>query len=141
MEQRLSIVTLGVADIARARGFYEALGWAASRSSNDQIVFFQLAGMALALYGGDDLAADARVAPGAAGAARITLAHNAHDRAEVDALLAAAERAGATILKPAEDASWGGYSGYFADPDGHAWEIAWNPHTPLKADGSFVLAD
>ena len=141
MEQRLSIVTLGVADVARARGFYEALGWTASRASNDEIVFFQLAGMALALYAGDDLAGDARVASGGGGSARITLAHNAHDRAEVDALLAAAERAGATIVKPAGDVFWGGYSGYFADPDGHAWEIAWNPHTPLQADGSFVLAD
>lgn len=84
MEQRLSIVTLGVADVARARGFYEALGWTASRSSNDEIVFFQLAGMALALYAGDDLAEDARVASGGGGSARITLAHNAHDRAEVD---------------------------------------------------------
>ena len=76
-----------------------------------------------------------------AGSARVTLAHNARDRAEVDALLAEAERAGATILKPAEDVFWGGYSGYFADPDGHAWEVAWNPHTPLRADGGFVLAD
>ena len=140
MEQRLSIVTLGVADVARARGFYEALGWIASASSNDEIVFFQLTGMALALYAGDDLAGDARVAPGGAGSARVTLAHNARDRAEVDALLAEAERAGATILKPAEDVFWGGYSGYFADPDGHAWEVAWNPHTPLRADGGFVLA-
>lgn len=97
--------------------------------------------MALALYAGDDLAENARVSSGGAGSARITLAHNAHDRAEVDALLAAAERPGATIVKPAEDVFWGGYSGYFCDPDGHAWEIAWNPHTPLQADGGFVLAD
>ena len=143
MEQRLSLVTLGVADIARSRRFYEqGLGWKASSVGNESVVFFQLGGMVLALFGRAALAADARLAdPGPAGFSGIALAHNVRHREAVDAVLAEAERAGGRILKPAEDAFWGGYSGYFADPDGHAWEVAWNPQFRLRDDGGLELPD
>ena len=139
MEQRLSLVTLGVADLERARRFYEdGLGW---RRGNDhpEVVFYQLGGMVLALFSREALAADARIPAEGSGFGGITLAYNARTRAEVDAVLAQAEAAGAKILKPAEDAFWGGYSGYFADPDGHPWEVAWNPEWTLADDGSVRL--
>jgi catechol 2,3-dioxygenase-like lactoylglutathione lyase family enzyme len=139
MEQRLSIVTLGVADLARSRRFYERLGWKASGASTQDIVFFQLGGSALSLYGREALAHDAVLPAEGTGFGGITLAHNVRSREEVDAVLKQAQAAGARVLKPAEDAFWGGYSGYFADPDGHPWEIAWNPHSPLLDDGSFRL--
>jgi uncharacterized protein len=141
MEQRLSLVTLGVADLERSRRFYEdGLGW---RRGNDhaEVVFFQLGGMVLALWGRDALAGDARL-PGAGagdGFGGIALAYNTRAREDVDAVLKEAEAAGATILKPAENTSWGGYSGYFADPDGHLWEVAWNPDWTLAEDGSVRL--
>lgn len=138
MEQRLSVVSLGVADLAASRTFYERLGWSASPASNDQIVFFQLGGIVLGLYGRSALAADANLSPGH-GFGGVALAHNARSKEEVDTLLAEAERAGARILKPAEEVFWGGYSGYFADPDGHPWEVAWNPHFPIREDGSIEL--
>ena len=141
MDQRLSLVTLGVSDVAQARAFYERLGWRAAEESTDEIVFFQMnGGFALGLYGRAALAEETKLPDAGPGFGGITLAHNLPTRAAVDALLAEAERAGATILKPAEDVFWGGYSGYFADPDGHAWEVCWNPHMPLGPDGSFVLA-
>ncbi len=140
MDQRLSIVTLGVADVGRSRGFYERLGWTAASSSQEAIVFFQLGGMALALYGRDALAEDARIPAGPSGFGAITLAYNARTREDVDAVLAEAAKAGATILKAAEDVFWGGYSGYFADPDGHPWEVCWNPYFKLEADGRLTLA-
>ena len=139
MEQRLSLVTLGVADLERARRFYEhGLGW---RRGNDhpEVVFYQLGGMVLALWGRDALAKDARLPEVGSGFGGIALAYNARTREEVDAVLAEAEAAGAKILKPAEDAVWGGDSGYFADPDGHLWEIAWNPEWTLAEDGSVRL--
>jgi hypothetical protein len=139
MEQRLSLVTLGVADLERARRFYEdGLGW---RRGNDhpEVAFYQIGGAVLALFGRDALAADARVAAAGSGFGGVALAYNTRTREEVDAVLAEAEAAGATILKPAEDAFWGGYSGYFADPDGHLWEIAWNPDWTLTEDGSVRL--
>jgi uncharacterized protein len=139
MEQRLSLVTLGVADLERARRFYEnGLGW---RRGNDhaEVVFYQLGGMVLALWGRDALAQDAHLPNAGSGFGGIALAYNARTRAEVDAVLAEAEAAGAKILKPAEDAFWGGYSGYFADPDGHLWEVAWNPEWALADDGSVRL--
>ena len=139
MEQRLSLVTLGVADLERARRFYEdGLGW---RRGNDhpEVVFYQLGGMVLALWGRDALAQDAHLPNAGRGFGGIALAYNARTRAEVDAVLAEAEAAGAKILKPAEDAFWGGYSGYFADPDGHLWEVAWNPEWTLADDGSVSL--
>ena len=139
MEQRLSLVTLGVADLERARRFYEdGLGW---RRGNDhpEVVFYQLGGMVLALWSRDALAQDAHLSGAGSGFSAIALAYCTRTREEVDAVLAAAEAAGAKILKPAEDAFWGGYSGYFADPDGHPWEVAWNPDWTLADDGSVRL--
>ena len=142
MEQSLSLVTLGVADLARSRRFYEeGLGWRASGASTGEVAFFQLGGIALALWGREALAEDARLpAPGPSGAfGGIALAHNVRTREEVDAVLARARAAGGRVLRPGEDASWGGYTGYFADPDGHLWEVAWNPHFTLREDGSLGL--
>jgi catechol 2,3-dioxygenase-like lactoylglutathione lyase family enzyme len=139
MEPRLSLVTLGVADVARSRRFYEALGWRASGASAGEVAFFQLGGLALALFGRAALAADAGLPDAGPGFGGVALAHNVRARAEVDTVLERARAAGARILTPARDTDWGGYAGYFADPDGHAWEIAWNPHFPLRADGALEL--
>jgi len=139
MEQRISIVTLGVADLNRSREFYERLGWRRSMAKSEGIVFFQAGGIALALYPRDELAKDANVAANGDGFKAISLAYNARNRAEVDAVLKEAETAGAKILKPAQEAFWGGYSGYFSDPDGFLWEVAWNPFFPLAEDGSIRL--
>ena len=138
MEPRVSLITLGVSDVARSRRFYEALGWRVSGASQEDVAFFQLGGMALSLWGRAQLAADANVAdePGFSG---VALAHNARTREAVDAILAEARTAGARILKPAQPTPWGGYAGYFADPDGHLWEVAWNPHFPLRPDGGLEL--
>jgi len=138
MEPRISLVTLGVADMARARRFYEALGWHASGQA-EGVTFFQAGGMILSLYGREALAEDAHLPAEGTGFGGITLAYNVRDRADVDRALEEAKAAGAVILKPAEDVFWGGYSGYFADPDGHAWEVAWNPHFPLAEDGTIRL--
>lgn len=140
MDARLSLVTLGVADLGRALAFYRsALGWRPSSASVGDVSFFQLGGVVLALYPRPLLAADARVADPPPGFGGITLAQNVRTRDDVDRTLADAARAGATILKPAEDAKWGGRSGYFADPDGHPWEIAWNPGFPMDEDGTIRL--
>jgi len=136
MEQRVSLVTLGVADVRRARGFYEALGWTCSNDSEAQgVAFFQAGGMILALWGRGDLAADSAVTDGG-GWGGVTLAHNVRSPDEVDALLADAERAGASIGRPGAATFWGGYSGVFVDPDGHPWEVAHNPHWTIREDGS-----
>lgn len=146
MEQRVSLVTLGVADLARARAFYEALGWTTGAEPGDDVVFFQAGGMVLALWSRAALAADSGVEDGATAAASsgpgwggITLAHNVGSPAEVDAVLDEAARAGATITRGGAPTFWGGYSGVFLDPDGHAWEVAHNPHWRLGADGSVSL--
>ena len=139
MEPRISLITLGVADIGRARRFYEALGWKASGPSNDSVVFFQLGGIILSLYGRESLAADARLPPAGEGFGGTALAYNGRTREEVDAALALAASVGGRILKPAEEVFWGGYSGYFADPDGHVWEVAWNPGFPIADDGTISL--
>ena len=129
MEPRLSLVTLGVSDLARARQFYaEGLGLPLQPQSNDDVAFFALHGVWLSLYPRPALAADAGLAPEGSGFRSFTLAHNVRTKAEVDALLAQAERAGAQIVRPAQEVFWGGYSGYFADPDGFLWEVAYNPH-------------
>ena len=144
MEQRLSLVTLGVRDLSRARKFYEeGLGWTRSAGVEGEVAFYQLGGMIFALWGRDQLAEDARaeavaIAPGKSFGG-MALAYNARDEAAVDAVLKEAEAAGATVLKPAAKTSWGGYAGYFADPDGHPWEVAWNPFWTLKADGTVSL--
>ena len=137
MQQRVSLVTLGVADTARARAFYEALGWEGESPDGD-VVFFQAGGMILALWGRDDLAHDSTVTDGG-GWGGVTLAYNAASPTEVDAVLAAAEAAGATIGRTGATTFWGGYSGIFVDPDGHPWEVAHNPGWRLAADGSAHL--
>jgi catechol 2,3-dioxygenase-like lactoylglutathione lyase family enzyme len=139
MEQRLSLVTLGVVDLERARRFYEnGLGWRRG-NSHPEVAFYQIGGAVLALWGREALAQDAGLPDAGSGFGGIALAYNARTREEVDAVLAEAEAAGATILKAAEDAFWGGYSGYFADPDGHVWEVAWNPEWTVADDGSVRL--
>jgi hypothetical protein len=139
MEPRLSLVTLGVADIARARKFYEALGFKAGKASNDTVTFFPAGGVVLALFGRASLADDAGVADSAAGFSGVALAHNAHSEADVDKSLAEAVSSGAKLIKPARKTFWGGYSGYFADPDGHLWEVAHNPYFQFDAEGRVVL--
>ena len=139
MEQRLSLITLGVADLTRARAFYERLGWQASARGNADIVFFQLNGFVLALYGRAALAEDAALPDSGPVFGGIALAYNVRERGDVDGVLAAAQAAGGRILKPARDAFWGGYSGYFADPDGHPWEVAWNPGFSISPDGTVTL--
>jgi uncharacterized protein len=139
MEPRLSIVTLGVTDVGRSRAFYERLGWRASSASQDDVVFFQGGGVVLALYPRALLAEDATVPAAGSGFRGITLAHNVRAKEEVSAVLREAESAGGRVLKTARDVFWGGHSGYFSDPDGHLWEVAWNPHFPLTADGRVQL--
>ena len=134
----MSLVTLGVADVERARTFYEALGWQTRAEPGDDIVFFQTGGMIVALWSRALLAEDTAAAD-AGGWGGITLAHNVRSPAEVDAALAEAERAGASIRRAGAETEWGGYSGVFVDPDGHAWEIAHNPHWTIEADGSTKL--
>jgi uncharacterized protein len=136
MEQRISLVTLGVNDLATSKRFYvEGLGWKPA-FQNKEIVFFQTGGMVFALFLRDKLAEDLQADPATFGRAGIALAYNVRAKNEVDPLMKQAEAAGATILKLAQEASWGGYSGYFADPDGFAWEVAWNPAWHLAKDGS-----
>jgi len=137
MEQRVSLVTLGVGDPGRSRAFYEALGWRGVSPDGD-VVFFQAGGMILALWGRDKLAADSGVADGG-GWGGVTLAYNVRAPAVVDAILDRAEAAGATIARAGAPTSWGGYSGVFVDPDGHPWEVAHNPHWALGDDGSVRL--
>ena len=138
MDQRVSLITLGVADLDRARRFYEALGWRRG-NRDDGVVFFQIPGAVFALWSRAALAADARVTDTGASFGGMTLAYNARSREDVDAVLAEAKAMGAKILKPAEEVFWGGYSGYFADPDGHAWEVAWNPGWLLDDVGRVSL--
>ncbi|WP_194819344.1 VOC family protein [Nocardia sp. XZ_19_385] len=140
MEQRITLVTLGVSDLARAKRFYEALGWRGQEV--EETVFFQAGGLGLVLWDRDKLAQDCGVAPGlSSGFGGIALAHNVRSDAEVDALLAVVAEAGGTITKPAVVNAVGFYSGAFVDPDGHAWEVAHNPTFPLAEDGSLTLPD
>jgi len=139
LEQRLSLVTLGVADLTRAREFYEALGWKSGAAPADDVVFFQTGGMIVALWGRDQLAEDSGVDdPGGGGG--VTLAYNTRSPEEVDAVIAEAERAGARIPRHGAETFWGGYSGAFLDPDGHPWEVAHNPHWTIEDDGSVTLS-
>lgn len=135
MDQRVSFITLGVSDLGRSKAFYERLGWTASPASQDSIVFFDLNGVVLGLFGRKALAEDAGVPDGAAGFSAITLACNQRSEAEVNAVMREAESAGAVIVTPAEKVFWGGYRGYFTDPDGHIWEIAHNPFAPIDSEG------
>lgn len=140
---RISLVTLGVADVARSTQFYLALGWPMSSSSvPGEVSFFRTVGGILALYGRNDLAADATVEVGSGQTPSfrgVALAINLEDPTQVDAALDAATAAGGRLVKPAQPTEWGGYSGYFADPDGHLWEVAHNPGWPLDATGLPIL--
>jgi predicted lactoylglutathione lyase len=138
MDQRVSLVTLGVSDLERARAFYEALGWTSGAAPADDVVFFQAVGMIVALWGRDQLAEDSGVSDNG-GWGGITLAYNARSPEAVDAVIAEAEAAGATIPRHGAETAWGGYSGVFVDPDGHPWEVAHNPHWTLRDDGSVSL--
>jgi predicted lactoylglutathione lyase len=138
VEQRLSLITLGVADLGRASAFYEALGWRTGSAPADDVVFFQSGGLIVALWGRDQLAEDSGVED-SGGWGGVTLAHNVRSPEEVDAVIAEAERAGARIARPGGKTFWGGYSGVFVDPDGHPWEVAHNPHWTVAEDGSVRL--
>jgi uncharacterized protein len=140
MEPWISLLTLGVRDIERSRRFYrDGLGWPESAAGTADVAFFRTGGVVLALYRRDLLAADANLSPEGSGFAGIGLAHNVATRERVDAALLAAVAAGGTLLKPGTETEWGGYTGYFADPDGFLWEIACNPGFPLREDGSIDL--
>jgi predicted lactoylglutathione lyase len=139
MEQRVSLITLGVGDLHHSRQFYERLGWKSVNAKADGIVFFQVGGMGLALYPRIALAKDANVSPERHGFSGITLAYNARTRDEVDTVLAQAVTAGAKLLKHAQETFWEGYDGYFADPDGFLWEVVWNPFFPIAEDGSIRI--
>jgi predicted lactoylglutathione lyase len=138
MEQRISLITLGVRDLARARAFYEALGWVTRAKPDDDVAFFQAGGMVFALWGRDQLAEDSGVTD-SGGWGGITPAYNTRSPAEVDAVIEEARAAGAEIPREPAETFWGGYSAVFIDPDGHAWEVAHNPHWTVKDDGSVEL--
>ena len=142
MEPRITLITLGVIDLPRAVRFYrDGLGWPTTYQAGEPVAFFNMTGTRLSLYPLDQLAADIspEIQPARTGFGGITLAHNVRTKAEVAGVLALAERAGGRIIKPAQDAYWGGHSGYFSDLDGHYWEVAWNPGLPLDADGFMNL--
>ncbi len=140
MEQRISLVTLAVADVGRSRAFYEQLGWRGHEM--EETVFFQAGGQAVVLWGRAKLADDAGISDdGGCSFSGIALAHNVRSRQEVDEIVAAAATAGAEVTKPPAETFYGGYAGYFRDPDGHVWEVAHNPGFTLGADGTLTLPD
>jgi predicted lactoylglutathione lyase len=138
VDQRLSLVMLGVTDLARARAFYEALGWTSGAAPADDVVFFQAGCMIVALWDRAKLAEDSGVAD-AGGWGGVTLAYNTRSPAEVDEVIEQARAAGARVAREPAQTFWGGYSGVFVDPDGHPWEVAHNPHWTLGGDGSIRL--
>jgi catechol 2,3-dioxygenase-like lactoylglutathione lyase family enzyme len=140
MEQRVSMITLGVSDVDRSRRFYEALGWRTDAGEDEDIVFFQAGGMAFALWDRAKLAADSEVTDGG-GWGGMTLAHSVRSPAEVDEVMEQARSAGATIGREPGETFWGGYDGIFIDPDGHPWEVAHNPRWTIEDDGSVTLPD
>ncbi len=140
MEQRVSLITLGARDLARARAFYEAHGWTTRAAPDDDVVFFQAGGMVVALWDRGELAEDSGVEDGG-GWGGITPAHNVRSPAEVDAVIEEARRAGADIVREPAETFWGGYSAAFTDPEGHPWEIAHNPRWLIAGDGSVTLPD
>ena len=139
--QRVTLITLGVDDLDRSKAFYAALGWQPHPSTATEVVFYQMHGAVLGLFGRAALAKDQGREGAALGTGATTLCQNFTTEAEVDAAMAQAKTAGATILKAPEKVFWGGYSGYFADPDGHVWELAMNPFWPLSDDGSLTLPE
>ena len=138
MDQRLSLVTLGVRDLKNARAFYEALGWTTGAKPEDDVVFFQAGAIIFALWDRALLAEDSAVQDGG-GWGGVTLAYNVRSPQEVDAVIDEARRAGATIGREPAETFWGGYTGIFIDPEGHPWEVAHNPHWGVREDGSVVL--
>jgi uncharacterized protein len=138
MEQRLSLITLGVRDLSRARAFYEALGWKTGAAPTDDVVFFQVGGTIVGLWSRESLAEDSGVSD-SGGWGGVTLAHNVRSPEEVDAVIAEARDAGASIPREGAKTFWGGYSGVFVDPDGHPWEVAHNPHWTLDEQGRVQL--
>ncbi len=141
LERRISLITLGVADVARSTDFYERLGWSKSPASNENVTFIQLKGIVLGLFSRSHLAQDATVEDTPPGFSGVTLAYNVTSEIGVDAVVKFAVSCGATLVKAPEKVFWGGYSGYVADPDGHLWEIAHNPFFPLDEHGHVVLPD
>jgi catechol 2,3-dioxygenase-like lactoylglutathione lyase family enzyme len=139
VEQRVTLITIGVTDLARSRAFYERLGWRGQEV--EETVFFQAGTQAIVLWGRDKVAADAAIVDDGARFGGITLAHNVGSRAEVDAVMATAVAAGAEVTKAPAETFYGGYAGFFRDPDGHVWEVAHNPGFTLDADGSLTLPD
>jgi predicted lactoylglutathione lyase len=139
MEQRVSLVTLGVGDLARASAFYEALGWSTGAAPADDVVFFQAGGMIVALWDRGRLAEDSGVTDGGAWGG-VTLAYNTRSPGEVDAVIEEARTAGAAIVREPGETFWGGYSGVFVDPEGHPWEVAHNPRWTVHDDGSTTLS-
>ncbi|MBO6853957.1 MAG: VOC family protein [Marivivens sp.] len=135
MQQRVTMIGLGVADLPRARAFYARLGWEEAQPDSTDIAFFNLQNSVLSLYPWDKMAEDIGIAPEDFGQPTACLAYNVNSPAEVAATLAEAEAAGATIVKQAQNVFWGGHSGYFRDPDGHFWEVAHNPFSPLGPNG------
>lgn len=140
MEQRLSLVTLGVRDLALSRDFYRKLGWTESPQSMDEVAFFQVGGMVFGLWSRASLAEDSEVED-SGGWGGVTLAYNTRTREEVDEVIEEARAAGATIGREPAETFWGGYSGVFIDPDGHPWEVAHNPGWPIAEDGSVRLGE
>ena len=138
MEQRLSLVTLGVGDLAAARAFYEGLGWHTNAAADDDVVFFQAGGMVVALWSRAELATDSGVED-TGGWGGVTLAYNTRSPREVDEVIETARNAGGRILREPVETFWGGYSGVFADPEGHPWEVAHNPRWEIGEDGSVTL--
>lgn len=141
MEQRISLITLGVEDLGRSTAFFERLGWRRSVRQAEGVAFFQCGTVAVSLYPIADLARDAGVSPRRSGFGAVAIAYNTRSKGDVDAVLAEARAAGAEIVRPAGEAPWGGYSGYFRDLDGHLWEVAWNPGFPLDEAGAVRLPD
>lgn len=141
MEQRLSLITLGVRDLGRSTAFYEALGWKRSVRDASSVSFFQCGGIAVALFPRAELAKDAGIPADGHGFAGISLAYNTRSREEVDRILEEVKAVGGEIVKPGTDAFWGGYAGYFCDPDGYLWEVAWNPDFLLTENGALTLPD
>ena len=139
MRQTISFITLGVGDLARSRAFYAALGWRESSGSQPEVAFFNAGSLVFGLFQRDALAADANVSPAGSGFPGFTLAHNVESENAVDSLLAEAVAAGATLTQPAGKVFWGGYRGYFADPDGFLWEVCWNPFFLLDEQGNVCL--
>lgn len=139
MEPRVSLITLGVGDLARSKAFYTTLGFAASSLGGGEVVFMQAGAVALCLFPRESLACDAEVSAEGSGFRGIAIAHNVREKDQVDAVIAEAVAAGGSLAKAAHDATWGGRFGYFADPDGHLWEVAWNPYFPLSPDGALSI--